>query len=112
VLRLRQALLPAGIAFGIGAEWFARSAHTLPMAGADLAVGWTFIACGLIGWSRRPQSRVGVLFTAVGFAWFLGTFADTDIPVMATLGAALLTLHRGPSSVRFLATRAAGSRVD
>jgi signal transduction histidine kinase len=93
---MRLVLGPAGIALGVGAEWIARSEQDLAEAGADLAVGWVFIACGLIGWSRRPQSRVGLLLALTGFAWFLGTLAASDIGVIAALGAAALTLHRGP----------------
>jgi hypothetical protein len=36
----------------------------------DLAVGWSFIGVGLVAWSRRPDSRTGVLMVALGFAWF------------------------------------------
>ncbi len=66
------------------------------MAAADLSVGWAFIICGLVAWSRRPQTRTGVLLTATGFAWFLGTLSLSEVEVIAAFGAALLTLHRGP----------------
>ncbi len=36
----------------------------------DLAVGWSFIGVGLVAWSRRPDSRTGVLMVVFGFAWF------------------------------------------
>jgi hypothetical protein len=40
----------AGVALGLTAEWvgfgWADPRHWIP----DLAVGWTFIGCGLIGW--------------------------------------------------------------
>jgi signal transduction histidine kinase len=94
--RLRAAAWLAGLVLGLGAEWLARSSQSLPEAGADLAVGWALIACGLLGWSRRPQSRVGLLLTLTGFAWFLGTLAGSRIGGVATLGAALLFVHRGP----------------
>src|SRR6478609_6420499 len=51
----------------------------------DLAVGWAFLACGLIAWSKRPESLSGALMVATGLAWFAGTFSDQ-----------LLYLHRGP----------------
>jgi signal transduction histidine kinase len=94
--RLRAAAWLAGLVVGLGAEWLARSSQSLPEAGADLAVGWTLIACGLLVWSRRPQSRVGLLVALTGFAWFLGTLAGSRIGAVATLGAALLFVHRGP----------------
>lgn len=93
---LRKAAWPAGLVFGLVAEWLARSGQSLPAAGADLAVGWALIACGLLGWSRRPQSRVGPLLALTGFAWFLGTLAGSRIGAVAALGTALLFVHRGP----------------
>ena len=94
--RLRQAGWLAGLVFGLGAEWLARSGQSLAAVAADLAVGWTLIGSGLVGWSRRPQSGVGPLLALTGFAWFCGTLAGSRIGVVATVGAALLFLHRGP----------------
>src|SRR5215472_12305181 len=94
--RVRRAAWPAGLVVGLGAEWLARSGQSLAAAVADLAVGWTLIGCGLVCWSRRPQSRVGALLALTGFAWFLGTLAGSRIGAVAALGTALLFLHRGP----------------
>jgi signal transduction histidine kinase len=94
--RLWTAAWPAGLVVGLGAEWLARGGQSLPGAGADLVVGWTLIACGLVGWSRRPQSRVGPLIALAGFAWFFGTLAGSTIGVVAAFGSAVLFLHRGP----------------
>jgi signal transduction histidine kinase len=96
VPRLQAAVGLAGLVLGIGAEWVARSELSLLSAGTDVAVGWTLIACGLIASSRRPQSRIGLLTALTGFAWFLGTLAGSDVDAVATLGSALLTIHRGP----------------
>jgi signal transduction histidine kinase len=86
VRALRLLLLPAGAAVGIAAEWVSfgwdNAAEWLP----DLVVGWTLIGCGLVGWSRRPESRSGPLLAATGFAWFAGNFASEQA----------LYLHRGP----------------
>jgi hypothetical protein len=81
---------------GLGAEWLARSGQSVAAGAVDLIVGWTLIACGLISWSRRPQSRVGPLIALSGFTWFLGSLAGSDVGAIATLGVVLLTLHRGP----------------
>ena len=94
--RLRRVAWLAALIVGLGAEWLARSGQNLAAAVADLAVGWTLIGCGLLSWARRPQSRVGPLLTLTGFAWFLGTLAESRIGPVAALGAALLFLHRGP----------------
>jgi hypothetical protein len=93
---VRMAAWPTGLIVGLGAEWLARSGQSLTAAIVDLAVGWTLIACGLLGWARRPQSRVGPLIALTGFAWFLGTLAESRIGFVAVLGSALVFLHRGP----------------
>ena len=92
----RMAAWPAGLVVGLGAEWLARSGQSLGAAVADLAVGWTLIACGLHIWARRPESRVGPLIAVTGFAWFLGTLAASRIGHVAVLGSALVFVHRGP----------------
>jgi signal transduction histidine kinase len=81
---LRIALVPLGIAFGIAAEWIVGGAFDASSA-ADLVVGCVLVACGSLGWDRRPASRVGALLCATGFAWFLGTLFEPA-----------LFLHRGP----------------
>jgi signal transduction histidine kinase len=43
---------------------------------ADLAVGWSMIAVGLIVFDRRPGNRLGLLALATGFAWFAGDFTS------------------------------------
>jgi signal transduction histidine kinase len=93
--RARQALWPAGILLGLVAEWLALPGQSLAQAAGDLVTGLALIVCGLTAWSSRPESRVGALLTLTGFAWFLGTFASSDIAAVAALGAALLTFHRG-----------------
>ena len=76
---------PGGVALGLVAEGagfgWDDPGHWLP----DLAVGWTFLACGLLAWSGRPESHAGPLMVATGVTWFLGNF-----------DARLLYLHRGP----------------
>src|SRR5262245_51827790 len=98
-------VIPAGIALGLVAEWtalrrpdFAQPADAadLRLAAADLVVGAVLIVCGWACWSRRPESRVGPLLAATGFAWFLGTFATSTLEAAADFGALFVTLHRGP----------------
>ena len=52
----------------------------------DLATGWTLIACGLVAWALRPESRSGPLLAATGFAWFAANL----------VGEQALYLYRGP----------------
>ena len=83
---LRLWLWPAGAAVGIAAEWvyfdWEDRGGWLP----DLATGWTLIACGLVAWALRPESRSGPLLAATGFAWFAANL----------IGEQALYLHRGP----------------
>jgi signal transduction histidine kinase len=82
---LRVLLWPAGALLGLAAEWVSFGwddpGHWIP----DLITGWTLIACGLVGWARRGDSRSGPLLAATGFLWFIGNFTT-----------AVLYLYRGP----------------
>lgn len=78
-------LLAEGTAF----EW-ANPAGWLP----DVIVGWTCVGCGLLAWSRRPESWTGPLLAATGFAWFIGNFAGAGIAPVAWVASQLLFLHR------------------
>jgi hypothetical protein len=62
----------------------------------DLAVGWTFIGCGLVASARRPASRTGLLMAATGFTWFLGNFAQVGVAAVAWVAAHMVYLYRGP----------------
>src|SRR5215472_6450250 len=79
--RLRYALWPVGLAFGVAAEWAGRPQFAI----LDAATGFALLFLGLVAWSRRPASRVGAIMSAAGFAWFLGT-----------LWAPAVFWHRGP----------------
>ena len=85
-MRIRWALLAAGIAFGLAVEWaFYSSALGLALTAADFTVGCMLLVCGTVAWQRRPESRVGPLMGLAGATWFLGN-----------IGRPLLYLHRGP----------------
>jgi signal transduction histidine kinase len=103
----RRSLWPVGAAFGIAAEWtFFGSGdprHWVP----DLVTGWTLIACGLVVWSRRADSRSGALMAATGFSWFFGNFATLGIAPVDWLAAHALFLYRGPL-VQLLVTYPSG----
>jgi signal transduction histidine kinase len=110
----RLLLWPAGAALGIAAEWvffgWGDPRHWVP----DLITGWSLIACGLVAWSRRPESRSGALMAATGVSWFLGNFATTGLSPIDWLGAHALYVYRGPL-VHLLVTYPSGrlsSRLD
>jgi signal transduction histidine kinase len=86
----------AGVVLGLTAEWvrfgWGDPRHWIP----DLAVGWTFIGCGLVAWARRPESHTGPLMAATGFTWFFGNFANVGVAALAWAAAHAVYLHRGP----------------
>ena len=76
-----------GIAAGVGGEHYSIQAHTPENHWLDLAVGWTYLAAGLVALARRPRNRVGWLMVAFGMAWFIGNFSFAGSPVIFSLGA-------------------------
>jgi signal transduction histidine kinase len=103
----------AGVFVGIAAESSAYRwsdvTHWIP----DLLVGWTFIACGLVAGSVRPQSATGHLMVVSGFTWFLGNFASQE-GMIGWLGLHGLYLYRGPfiQCVLSFPTGSLSSRLD
>jgi signal transduction histidine kinase len=93
---IRLLLWPAGIAWGIAAEWPSIRAGDLAHWVPDLVTGWTLIGCGLTAWSRRPESRTGVLLAATGFSWFFGNLATAGIAPLHGFGVYALLLYWGP----------------
>jgi PAS domain S-box-containing protein len=51
-----------------------------------LLIVWSFVGCGLLGWARRPDNRVGPLMVAVGFSWFLSSLQLANDPTAYTIG--------------------------
>jgi signal transduction histidine kinase len=52
---------------------------------ADVAVGWSMIAAGLLIADRRPGNRIGPLAILTGVAWFAGDFTSSDVAVVSYL---------------------------
>jgi signal transduction histidine kinase len=75
----RGALLVLGVAAGVAL--IVIPASRVPLAGhpADfvlvIALGWSFIGCGLIVWQRWPIAGPGALMVGVGFVWFAARLA-------------------------------------
>ena len=51
-----------------------------------LLTGWSFIACGLFAWLRRPENRIGLLMVGVGFVSFLAALGEANASVPFTVG--------------------------
>jgi len=50
--------------------------------------GLLFVAGGLLARYHRPENRMGVVMIVAGFAWFLGSFTQSNIPVVFSFGTA------------------------
>ena len=61
--------------------------HPALATALGLFVSWSFIFAGLIGWSRRPANRTGMLMVAVGFGVLVGSLSEANYSVPFTLGA-------------------------
>jgi signal transduction histidine kinase len=64
-------------------------------AGFVLAIGWSFIAGGLIAWGRRPRIWFGPLMIAVGFAWFVAALEAANDALPFSIGRAIAALWIG-----------------
>jgi signal transduction histidine kinase len=104
---LRFGLVPAAVVLGLFAEWAslrlapleaANPPSVVRLAAMDFVTGVVLVGCGVVAWDRRPESWVGRLLVATGFAWFLGTFGGSQWPGFSGFGALFVTLHRGPLS--------------
>jgi signal transduction histidine kinase len=94
--RIRLVLWPVALAVGIAAESSQYGWSDWRGWVPDLVAGWSLVGCGLVGWSRRRESRSGALMAATGFAWFAPNFATTGVNALDWLSAHALYLHRGP----------------
>ena len=84
--RAAWAVAGAGLAVGVQAEYFAIRAHWTENHVLDAAVGWAFLAAGLVAWVRRPGNRTGMLMVLFGFTWFVGNLAATGVPLLTSIG--------------------------
>ena len=97
-VRARDAFLAAAaLAAGVGAAWLAvdRAFEAGQPAGAPLAliVGWSFIGSGAIAWRQRPGNRLGAVMVVTGFAWLSTFLADSNHPLLFTVGTAVESVY-------------------
>jgi signal transduction histidine kinase len=87
--RLPLVLWPLGIAAELAALvfLFRGEAEVTAVSVINRSVGGSFIACGLIAWQRRPESRTGQLMTLTGFLYFSeALLSEVDANLAYTLG--------------------------
>jgi DNA-binding CsgD family transcriptional regulator len=71
-LMARVALAVLGLALGVYSVALAiwePGSLTLP-APVHVAIGWSFLAAGLVAWRQRSENRMGLLMTLTGVVWF------------------------------------------
>ena len=114
--RVRALLLITAGALGLG--MLVGNAQHGPLALGtvlEVLVGWSFVACGIFIWARRPANRLGRLMTTVGMLWLLGrTLTLVPNPVVYTAGLWLTDLW-APAFALFLLSFPTGrltSRAD
>jgi PAS domain S-box-containing protein len=79
------ALLAGGIAVALTVTSDHEEHPALAVA-LGLFVSLSFVVAGLIGWSRRPHNRTGMLMVAVGFGVMVGALEEANYSVPHTLG--------------------------
>lgn len=50
------------------------------------AVGLVYVAAGLVAWTRRPSSRLGLLLVLGGGVWLLSGLVNTAVPELVAVG--------------------------
>jgi hypothetical protein len=96
--RLRLVLALAALAAGlVNLALILRAGDARPRSLAYLliaiiGVSWSFVAAGLVAWSRRPENRTGALMVAVGLAFALPGLRLVGTPVGFTLYLLLASL--------------------
>jgi signal transduction histidine kinase len=53
-----------------------------------------YLAVGLAAWQRYPAERIGLLFTIVGYAWFLAALTQVYSPIPFTIGVLTANLYQ------------------
>jgi signal transduction histidine kinase len=87
--RLRAALIAGAAAAMICFVWSSRPwpAPDLPFLISTAIIALSFLAAGIAAWQRWPASRLGLLFTIVGYAYLLPpTLANLPNPLAFTIG--------------------------
>jgi PAS domain S-box-containing protein len=89
VRRLRWAILAAalvesaiGLAFIFTSNYESAPAYA---AASNLIVAWSFVGCGFVALSGG-NSRFGLLMSAVGITWLLGTLGESNHEIVYSVG--------------------------
>ena len=95
--RTRLALAVVGLLAGVGAAWIMLGnevrQHGGPNIALVLAVGWSFLASGLVAWRLRPDNPIGLAMVATGLLRFAEAPFWSQDPFLFTLGHAVGYLY-------------------
>jgi len=90
-------LAVVGLLAGLGAAWIMLGNEVRRASAADvglmLAVGWSFLASGLVAWRLRPDNPIGLAMVATGLLRFAEAPFWAQDPVVFTLGHAVGYLY-------------------
>jgi signal transduction histidine kinase len=76
----------AAVICQVGLNYSQRPFPPLITAVISAAIGASFLLAGLAAWRRWPASRLGLLFTIVGYAWILPRMAQLPYALPFTVG--------------------------
>src|SRR5881296_1603435 len=72
------------VVLALAASGRAQPGFLLPIP-VELAVGWSVVGAGLVGWARRPDNPTGLLMTLTGLVWFGRQLEWLDTPLASHL---------------------------
>ena len=102
--RTRLALALVGLLAGVGAAWIMLGNEVRHASAADvallLAVGWSFLASGLVAWRLRPDNPIGPAMVATGLLRFAEAPFWSQDPVVFTIGHVFSYLVPGRDRLR------------
>src|SRR6478735_4435218 len=86
-VRFRRLLIAGALATGAAAILVTVGDPFTYQSLLSLLLGWSFLASGIVAWSRRPENHLGVLMVVIGLVWFVSQLLRQWVaPVPLTAG--------------------------
>jgi signal transduction histidine kinase len=83
----------AAVAFKVGVTVASNPAPPVAWVITSSAVGASFLAAGLAAWRRWPANRLGLLFSVVGYAWWLPNVGYLPYALPFTIGNVVTSVY-------------------